>query len=49
MSLKHFDFCRYVSNHAPLYNIGQTKEKIIYILQKKKDLKNHQNTFVVQT
>ncbi len=34
MFLKHFDFCKYVLDYAPMYDIGQTKEKYVPMLQK---------------
>lgn len=50
MFSKHFDFHRYVSYYAPLYNVGQTKEEFVPTVQKKiLYLKNHKNKFVVQT
>jgi hypothetical protein len=51
MSLKHFDFCRYVSDYTLLYSIGQTKQESIPMLLQKKvaDLKSHQDKFAVQT
>jgi hypothetical protein len=51
MSLKHFDFRRYVSDYTLLYSIGQTKEESIPMLLQKKvaDLKSHRDKFAVQT
>jgi hypothetical protein len=48
MSLKHFDFRRYVSDYTLLYS---TKEESIPMLLQKKvaDLKSHQDKFAVQT